>query len=328
MKVSFILPIYKVEQYLNQCVESIIAQTYTDYEILLVDDGSPDNCPKMCDEWEKKDNRIKALHKSNGGLSDARNYGLDHALGEYVVFVDSDDFWMKKDSLQKLVDLLENDRELDFVGFNCSYYYQTTDSYVAWAKYDEELGKRIDNNKAICLLNSNSSFNMSAWSKIIKRSILTDNKLYFKKGQVSEDIQWFINLLEKSRFCKFVNEYVTAYRQGNTSSITHNIGLRNIDTLIEIVESEIKMMPLRNFAQEAKNSLFSFLAYEYSIILGYLYLLDPETASIKYEYLKKYSWLLDYTQDPKVKKVAIVNKLIGLKLTTKLLQYKIKRMVN
>lgn len=328
MKVSFILPIYNVEQYLNQCVESILAQTYKDYEILLVDDGSPDNCPRLCDEWARKDNRIKALHKVNGGLSDARNYGLDRAAGEYIVFVDSDDFWMKKNSLQKLVELLEDDRELDFIGFNCSYYYQASDSYVAWAKYDEELGKKIDNNKAIYLLNSNSSFNMSAWSKIIKRSILTDNNLYFKKGQVSEDIQWFINLLEKSRYCKFVNEYVTAYRQGNTGSITHNIGLRNIDTLIEIVESEIEMMPSRNFTQEAKDSLFSFLAYEYSIILGYLVLLDPKTASYKYEYLKKYRWLLDYTQDPKVKKVAIVNKLIGFKLTTRLLQFKIKRMMN
>ena len=95
MKVSFILPIYNVEKYLSECAESILAQTYRDFEILLVDDGSPDNCPALCDEWAKKDSRIKALHKPNGGLSDARNYGLEHAQGDYVVFVDSDDYISK-----------------------------------------------------------------------------------------------------------------------------------------------------------------------------------------------------------------------------------------
>lgn len=91
-KISVIVPIYKVEEYLDRCVESIINQTYKNLEIILVDDGSPDNCPKMCDEWAKKDKRIKVVHKKNGGLSDARNAGLDKATGKFVGFVDSDDY--------------------------------------------------------------------------------------------------------------------------------------------------------------------------------------------------------------------------------------------
>ena len=82
MKVSFILPIYNVEKYLSDCIESILAQTYSDFEILLVDDGSQDNCPALCDEWARRDNRIKAFHKTNGGLSDARKYGLKYAQGD------------------------------------------------------------------------------------------------------------------------------------------------------------------------------------------------------------------------------------------------------
>ena len=82
MKVSFVIPVYKVEKYLDECVQSILKQTYRDYEILLVDDGSPDLCPEMCDHWARVDDRIKTLHKPNGGLSDARNYGLRHAMGE------------------------------------------------------------------------------------------------------------------------------------------------------------------------------------------------------------------------------------------------------
>lgn len=90
--ISIIIPIYKVEQYLDECVTSIINQTYKDLEIILVDDGSPDKCPRMCDEWAKKDARIKVVHKKNGGLSSARNAGLKVAKGEYIGFVDSDDY--------------------------------------------------------------------------------------------------------------------------------------------------------------------------------------------------------------------------------------------
>ena len=90
--ITIIVPVYKVEKYLDRCVQSIVDQTYTNLEIILVDDGSPDNCPKMCDEWAKKDKRIKVIHKQNGGLSDARNAGLEKAKGKYVGFVDSDDY--------------------------------------------------------------------------------------------------------------------------------------------------------------------------------------------------------------------------------------------
>lgn len=92
--VSIIVPIYGVEEYLNKCINSIINQTYKNLEIILVDDGSPDKCPEICDAFEKKDDRIKVIHKKNGGLSDARNAGLDIAHGDYFVFVDSDD-WLK-----------------------------------------------------------------------------------------------------------------------------------------------------------------------------------------------------------------------------------------
>ena len=90
--VSVIVPIYKVEDYLDECVKSIVDQTYKNIEIILVDDGSPDHCPQKCDEWAKNDLRIRVVHKQNGGLSSARNAGLDVAKGEYIAFVDSDDF--------------------------------------------------------------------------------------------------------------------------------------------------------------------------------------------------------------------------------------------
>ena len=100
--ISIIVPVYNVEKYIHECVDSIINQTYKNIEIILVDDGSPDNCGKICDEYAKKDNRIKVIHKPNGGLSDARNHGIDVANGEWLMFIDSDD-WIEPNMAEKLL---------------------------------------------------------------------------------------------------------------------------------------------------------------------------------------------------------------------------------
>ena len=92
--ISIIVPVYKVEQYLHNCLNSVLAQSYTNWELILVDDGSPDSCGTICDEYTQKDNRIKVIHKENGGLSSARNAGLGVMTGEFVSFLDSDDFWL------------------------------------------------------------------------------------------------------------------------------------------------------------------------------------------------------------------------------------------
>ncbi len=110
--ISVIVPVYKVEAYLNRCVESIVNQSYSNLEIILVDDGSPDRCPEMCDVWSQKDKRIKVIHKENGGLSDARNAGMAIATGTYIGFVDSDD-WIDRDFYEKLLlTLKENHAQL------------------------------------------------------------------------------------------------------------------------------------------------------------------------------------------------------------------------
>ena len=101
-KISVIVPVYKVEQYLHRCIDSILSQSFTDFELLLIDDGSPDNCGKICDEYTQKDSRVRVFHKPNGGVSSARNLGLDNAKGKWIAFIDSDDF-VEKEYLEKLL---------------------------------------------------------------------------------------------------------------------------------------------------------------------------------------------------------------------------------
>lgn len=118
--VSIIIPIFNVEKYLSRCIQSVVDQTYRNLEIILVDDGSEDNCSKICDDWKKKDSRIKVIHKKNGGLSSARNTGLSKAMGNYIMFLDSDD-WLELDTIQTAVDNFDENQNIDIFQFD--YYY-------------------------------------------------------------------------------------------------------------------------------------------------------------------------------------------------------------
>ncbi|MEZ4357074.1 MAG: glycosyltransferase family 2 protein [Eubacteriales bacterium] len=164
-KVSVIVPIYNVEQHLKKCIDSIIGQTYTNLEIILVDDGSPDNCPAICDEYKGKDNRIKVIHKENGGISDARNAGIKEATGKYIAFVDSDD-WLDYDLLNDWVKCAERNNA-DAVCYNPDI------------KNERVIKKDI-------LINYFLDGRVSVWSKLWHIKLFEG--FSFIKGAVSEDV--------------------------------------------------------------------------------------------------------------------------------------------
>lgn len=308
MKVSCIIPVYKVEAYLRQCVESLTGQSYRDVEIILVDDGSPDGSPQLCDVLASEDARIRVIHKENGGLSDARNVGLQAATGEYVVFVDGDDFWLYKEALQQLVDEVKSD--LDFIGFNCSYYYPDSDSYSQWVAYADGLAEPVGKDIAMIALVKSGTFPMSACLKLLKRTFLIENQLFFKKGQIAEDIPWFINVLDSTSNCCFVNKYIYGYRQNVAGSISNTRGRKSFDHLFDIFKTELSLTDCRSFRGEAMEALKSFLAYEYCILLTYRDI-DKTT---KYELLN-YKDILAYDMNPKVKKASTVYKVFGINTT-------------
>ena len=317
MKVSFIIPIYNVEQYLDACVESVVSQTYRDIEVVLVDDGSPDRCPALCDNWAKKDRRVKVVHKPNGGLSDARNAGLDNATGNYVIFVDSDDFWASPTALQELMEVVIKHPECDFIGFNCSYYYGDTNTYEKWVTYDDALSKPTDKDTALRLLVASGTMPMSACLKVISRKSLSDMGLRFIKGTIAEDIPWFIELLDGSKKCMFINQYIYAYRQNRAGSITTSGGEKSFNDLFNIIKRELDKMEKRTFSPAAKDALYSFLAYEFCILLPSV----SKRSNEKRRELLTYKWLLNYTANPKVRKAALVNKLFGIKATEWVLRF-------
>lgn len=188
MKLSIIVPVYQVEEYLERCVDSLLDQNdFSDYEIILVDDGSADESGRMCDEYLLKCDRIKVVHKMNGGLSDARNYGLDVACGEYVWFVDSDDF-IRENCISELMDFAD-DRHADVVSFNFSYIQ---DQYsVRENDIFVDIGDNVITGKEWLKRGYQSErIIMAAWKNLYRRSLLTDHELTFRKGFYHEDEEW------------------------------------------------------------------------------------------------------------------------------------------
>ena len=199
LMISIIVPVYKVENYLDRCVNSIVNQTYSDLEIILVDDGSPDNCPVMCDEWAEKDKRIKVIHKSNDGLANARNSGIKTCTGEYVMFVDSDD-WLEPDTVEFLYKL-SSDYNADVS--RCGFYYNYENSGKEEVCESNSEIKQLSKDDIIIELACGSHVSGVAWNKLYKSEIVKTH-LYDKADGCSEDIMHNYRIycdIDKAVFC-------------------------------------------------------------------------------------------------------------------------------
>ena len=188
-KLSIIVPVYKVEQYIHKCVDSILNQTFTDFELILVDDGSPDNCGKICDEYAQKDERVRVIHKENGGLSDARNFGLKEAKGEFVSFIDSDD-WVDLDLYSDVLTYADANK-LDVVCFDV--YEVKGEKIKHHNRYDEN--KIFSGDDALYKILTDEIDN-SACDKVYKR-ILWEN-VGFPVGRCFEDVATTYKVFHKA----------------------------------------------------------------------------------------------------------------------------------
>ena len=185
--VSIIVPVFNVEPYLRRCLDSIVNQTYTNLEIILVDDGSPDNCPAICDEYAARDKRVVVIHKDNGGLSDARNAGLDICNGEYISFVDSDD-WVDKRYVEILLEPLQIQKYDFIIADYAKTAEMSSDKHLFCPK------GLIHGNDAIVSAYCRQTYPPSAWGKLYKRSFIETKKFRFKKKLLFEDQLWSCQL--------------------------------------------------------------------------------------------------------------------------------------
>ena len=227
--ISIIVPIYNVEQYLDRCVKSILDQTLKNIEIILVDDESPDNCPLMCDEYSKADNRVKVIHKKNQGLGFARNSGLEISTGEYVYFIDSDDY-INRDACEKLyLEAKKGNLDVCFAGVILEDANGTRTYDVPFYKEITFTQPEIIENVLAGMLGlapngrDSQQIRMSAWQGIYRREMIETNNIKFPSERefISEDIIYQIDTLQKAKSLKYIKECLYVHLIDNPTSLTH-----------------------------------------------------------------------------------------------------------
>ena len=231
--VSIIVPIYNVQDYLERCVYSIVNQTYSDLEIILVDDGSKDNCSKICDKWASKDHRIVVIHKQNGGLSDARNAGLRIAKGQYVMFVDSDDD-IPCDAVSNFLEVSGSD-DPDIIVGNYRYINNRDARNIEHKVIKSDF--IYSGNDYLKLVIATKEYVIPVWTNLYRLEYLKSNSFYFEKGLLHEDERWTPFVFMKAAVIKYTPCIVyNYYLRSNSISIKKDYS-ENIKNLIVVLKN-------------------------------------------------------------------------------------------
>lgn len=306
MKFSIIVPVYNVQEYLNICLDSILKQSYTNYEIILIDDGSTDNSSNICDKYMMKYNRVKVIHKKNGGLSSARNVGIANATGDYVIFIDSDDYWTSNLILSTINTIVES---------------TVSNSIVAWDyvkvienKYSIDIGeisiKHYNLKKDYVYLLTSKKLFASSWYMAIPKHYFEQYNLLFEENVTSEDVEWFARLLLVLDNIIYINEKFYAYRQRNNSisNVTNEKSVKNLEKNINKI---IDMLPNKIILPYLSEQISNYL-----IVLSHYSRYREELTNAT-----KYKHYLKYVVCKRSKFIRYAVNFFGLKITLILLRF-------
>lgn len=310
MKLSVVIPVYKVEPYLERCVHSVFRQTFRDMEIIMVDDGSPDNSGALADRLAAEDARARVIHQENQGLSGARNTGLRAAQGDYVVFLDSDDEWALEDGMEKLL----QHEGADLIIFKAIHFWK--DHTKKASDYDIDYLSSLPDPQAIFThLILTRQFQVSACKLMVRRKLLIDNDLYFIPKLINEDIPWSFRLWQLARKVAFTNLdfYGNHHRAG---SITQSIDIRSY-------QSYDKMFTY--WKEQCKEGCVNaeaigvYLANLW-VSCGYHYYQLPKgEKSSALQIMKQHKDLLKYAYSSKAKMTKKLVAVLGVRITTYIL---------
>lgn len=271
--ISIIVPVYKVELYLDKCIESIVNQTYKNLEIILVDDGSTDQCPDKCDKWALKDARIEVIHKKNGGLSDARNEGIKKTTGEYIIFIDSDD-WIENNMIEIMMQALLKEKA-DICACGIRYNYDTHSKDLTTKYYTG------NSSQTLARLYNNTMFPVAAWNKLYRRELW--DKVLFPKGKICEDAFTTYLLIDAAKKIVQIPDVLYNYRIRPNSIMTSQYSHKNMDQ--EEAWRENYMFMRKKYPEHIKKS-FDFYLFRVNNLIHTMNKVDQQKFNKDYNYLK------------------------------------------
>ena len=304
---SVIVPVYNVEKYLKECVDSILFQSFKDFELILVNDGSTDSSGQICDEYAKEDSRVKVIHKSNGGQSTARNVGVNSATGDFVVFLDSDDLIADSNFFLDLKNKIKIDTDIVVFRY-CKYFGSHTDECgISLANINSD-------NKTTFLeeLVKRDAFFCSCWSKTTRLSLLKENKISFDETLSCEDMDWYYNVIFCANNFEVIDKPYIYYRQ-RENSVTSSFKKKSItDYIFTLKKWNEKLNEISN--NDEKNILLSSLAKLYcNLLIAY----SKNSKKLKKEKKEIFAFkpLLKYNLNPRTKIISNFSQIFGLNIT-------------
>lgn len=317
IKLSIIVPVYNVEKYIRECIESIIKAYKDSIEVILVDDGSKDNSGNICDEYKDKYDFIRVSHRDNGGLSAARNTGIRLAKGDYIWFVDSDDY-IECYSIEVILDKIKENTDIIIGNYRQvfpdgnTYFYQgfkeEDDLSIEPFKYVQNLG--------------NVSY--AAVRFITKRKMIIDNNIFFTEGIYHEDEEWTPRILCAANSFTTIMPYLYNYRVGNPKSITGMLNPKKVSDKVVISNKIYNRIKENNYSEEMNDFLRSRIAHNYIAALNECSMYNKEERKKLISDLKNSKNLLDHIDTKKAFMVRIAINFIGLSNTSKLLNMRTK----
>lgn len=323
MKISVVIPVYNSSKYLMDCIESIRRQSYANWEIVLVDDGSSDGSEQLCDKYVESDERIICIHQKNAGTSAARNTGMKASSGDYIMFMDNDDYWNETTCLDTIVMQLQNSNA-DVLLFGTIDYWENKNAYV-YPKTQCTRGEIVGQKPEVALerLIKKGLLYRAVWSKAIKREIIFDNEIWFPTGMRNEDSEWTARLMLCAKSYDWMEQPFYIYRKGHTGAQTSKPNTyRTVLDLKDIIIKyyEILENDKTEWTDELKSVCKSYFAYLYSVWMAEAEMVGEQQIKEDIKEMKKYANLLEYDLDSNVKLVRRVYRILGYDLTAKILK--------
>lgn len=323
--VSIIVPVYNVQQWLNKCIDSLISQSYKNIEVLLINDGSTDRSGEICDEYSSKDSRIKVIHISNNGQSVARNKGLHISKGEYVLFIDSDDYLCDREIIKKFVNILNNSK-CDFIytsycRFNDGNENEITEILpinLTNKDIENKLGKNI-----LADLITQNSFHHAPYLKVCRRDFILKNNLYFREGYYHEDVEWSFKVFYYAKKIVIYNDswYMRRMRENSTiTSIDEKSICKRLCDRLTLAEELLDFFIRLDDGKNIEIIIDDIVNMYWGDIIAALKIKDKSNRNNITKTIKDTKRVLTYSKNKKHMIIVFLYKILGIKCTTNILK--------
>ena len=322
MRFSIIIPVYKTEAYIRPCMESVLKQTYTDFEVILVDDGSPDACPAICDDFHKQDVRVNVIHQENSGPGVARNAGIEAAQGEYLLFLDSDDYWIKDSVLDLISSQLDSCELAVFDMQKLTNGVLGPPAFDCYRAFRENYATGESFLRAV--LEQQPLFCWYFWRFVFKRSLFSDRALRFSNQKWCEDTALLYRVILKAKETRMIKDSFYAYRQDRPDSASRTVTYNTLHTIMAVAEQEIqRVQSMSGLSGDVRELLCRNLSKEFFAAISLSPRLPASEQGRLWDELERCRWMAKYGKG-KERIKALLIQLLGVRRLASILGVKQK----